>query len=208
MLSGVKKDSQTGNLKSKERGGLTMKSFKAFSIVVMLLTIVAILSAHEITMTDNFNPLFSIWLPNEWKVTLNPEDFDAVAPDGLIYCVVWDVEDVETDQQAEEIIREQVAEVLEDIEYYPDTDLELDGMDATIIEGSATENSKEVVFVITMFRHADDRVGVVAFVSDPKASLLYKGTIIDILSTVTPDAEFKAAKAKEAREEAKEKESQ
>jgi hypothetical protein len=189
-----------GNLKSKEPGGFTMKSIRIFSIVVMLVTIVAVLAGHEITMTENFDPLFSIWLPNDWKVTLNPDNFDAVSPDGLIYCVVWDIEDVETCQEAEKIIREQVAEVLEDIEYYPDTDLELDEMEATIVEGAATENGKEVVFVITMFRHADDRVGVVAFVSDPKASLLYKGTIIDILSTVTPDAEFKAAKAKEAKE--------
>jgi hypothetical protein len=151
-------------------------------------------------MTENYDPLFSVWLPNDWKVTIDTDSIDAVAPDGLLYCVIWDIANVETDQQAEEIIREQVAEVLEDIEYYPDTDLELEGMDATIVEGAATENGKKVVFVITMFRHADDRVGVVAFVSDPKASLLYKGTIIDILSTVTPDAEFKAAKAKEAKE--------
>ena len=176
-----------------------MKSIRTFSIVVLLLAIVTALSAHEITMTENYDPLFSVWLPNHWDITLKPDSIDAVSPDGLIYCVVWDIEDVETDQKAEEIIREQVAEVLEDIEYYPDTDLELEGMDATIVEGAATENGKKVVFVVTMFRHANDRVGVVAFVSDPKASRLYKGTIIDILSTVTPDAEFKAAKAKEAK---------
>ena len=180
-----------------------MKSTRTFSIVVLFLTIVFALSAHEITLTENFDPLFSVWLPNDWKVTLNTDSVDAVAPDGLIYCVVWDIKDVETCQQAEKIIREQVAEVLEDVEYYPDTDLELDEMEATIVEGTATENGKDVIFVITMFRHADDRVGVVAFVGDPEVRSLYKGTMIDILSTVTPDAEFKAAKTKEA-EEAKE----
>lgn len=178
-----------------------MKSIRTFLILTLLLTIIAALSAHEITLTDEFDPQFSLWLPDEWDVTLSKNTINAVSPDGLLYCVVWNIEGVEEDEEAKKIIRERVEGVLDDVEYDPDTELEIEGMDAKIVEGTAEHQGKEVVFLITMFRHADDRVGVIGFVGDPEVRNLYKGTIIDILSTVEPDAEFKAEKARQARED-------
>lgn len=169
-----------------------MKSIKTFSIVVLLLAVAGGLFAHQITMTDKFDPQFSLWLPDNWNVTLSENTINAVTPDGLLYCVVWDITGVKTDAQAEKIIRERIDEVLDDVEYDPDTKLELGEMDATIVEGTAEHEDQDVIFLVTMFRHADDRVGVIAFVGDPEVRELYKGTIIDILSTVSPDAEFKA----------------
>lgn len=178
-----------------------MKSIRTFLIVTLAVSILGAVSAHEITLTDEFDPQFSLWLPDEWDVTLSKDTIRAVSSDGLLYCVVWDIEGVEEDQEAEKIIRERVESVLDDVEYDPDTELEIEGMDAKIVEGTAKHEDKEVIFLITAFRYADDKVGVVSFVGDPEVRNIYKGTIIDILSTVEPDAEFKAEKARQDREE-------
>ncbi len=58
------------------------------------------------------------------------------------------------------------------------------------MEGRGKLDGKDVVFFVVAFQHAEDRVGVVVFIGDPAIRRLYRSTIIDIVVSIRPDAEF------------------
>ncbi len=156
--------------------------------------------AHEITYTDHFEPQFTIWLPDEWKVTLEKERITAFSDDGMLWLVVVDMKSVSSMDDAAARIRARVDEALTAVQYQEPINLELQGMPARLVEGQGKLKGKDVVFFVMGFQHAEDRVGMLGVIGDPAVRTLYKTTIIDIATSIRPAASFYAGQEPPARE--------
>ena len=156
--------------------------------------------AHEITYTDHFEPQFTIWLPDEWKVTLEKERITAFSDDGMLWLVVVDMKSVSSMDDAAARIRARVDEALTAVQYQEPINVELQGMPARLVEGQGKLKGKDVVFFVMGFQHAEDRVGMLGVIGDPAVRTLYKTTIIDIATSIRPAASFYAGQETPARE--------
>ncbi len=156
--------------------------------------------AHEITYTDHFEPQFTIWLPDEWKVTLEKERITAFSDDGMLWTVVADMKSVSSMDDAAARIRARVDKAFTAVQYQEPINLELQGMPARFVEGRGKLKGKDVVFFIMGFQHAEDRVGLLGMVGDPAVRELYKTTVIDIATSIRPAASFYAGQEPLARE--------
>jgi len=156
--------------------------------------------AHEITYTDHFEPQFTIWLPDEWKVTLEKERITAFSDDGMLWLIVVDMKSVSSMDDAAARIRARVDEALTAVQYQEPINVELQGMPARLVEGQGKLKGKDVVFFVMGFQHAEDRVGMLGVIGDPAVRTLYKTTIIDIATSIRPAASFYAGQETPARE--------
>ncbi len=156
--------------------------------------------AHEITYTDHFEPQFTIWLPDEWKVTLEKERITAFSDDGMLWLIVVDMKSVSSMDDAAARIRARVDEALTAVQYQEPINVELQGMPARLVEGQGKLKGKDVVFFVMAFQHAEDRVGMLGVIGDPAVRTLYKTTIIDIATSIRPAASFYAGQETPARE--------
>jgi hypothetical protein len=172
-----------------------MKKLITMMAIALSVTLAGVGSAHEITLTDRFEPQFSVWLPNDWTVTLKKERITAVTDDGLLWCGVWDLENTPSLKIAKAKLEARAEAMFDDVAYDEPVEVELEGMPGASVEGRGTLDGKKIVFFLLTFQHADDRVGVVAFIGDPAIRKLYRTTIIDIADSITGNAQFYADEA-------------
>ncbi len=112
--------------------------------------------AHEITYTDHFEPQFTIWLPDEWKVTLEKERITAFSDDGMLWTVVADMKSVSSMDDAAARIRARVDKAFTAVQYQEPINLELQGMPARFVEGRGKLKGKDVVLWTWVLQRESD----------------------------------------------------
>ncbi len=121
------------------------------AVVLLILGMGGTALAHSLTYESETSPLFCVSLPQDWTLRTSGCRVVAAPADSSMWLGVWRLEEHTSAQQAEEDAADYLSAWFQEVQAAPAQRLQVNGMPAVRIDGTAVYEGNPVRFAAVIF---------------------------------------------------------
>ncbi|MCK5738454.1 hypothetical protein KAH55_04700 [bacterium] len=157
-------------------------------------TVFLLMGLFLFTMTANADtysypgddPVFTISFPDNWTIETEDELLHATPPDESIYAGVWAIDNVDDVELILEVLDEEIAKFIQDIEADEPMETEINGIPFIIVDGDGyVEDEILVEFSATLFSTDGETFFIGLYFGTPEMVEEYSEELVGIINSVS-----------------------